>query len=260
MRGGIVGAAALLLLGCSAYQPGAPHGPPLRHQRSRASTLCADGSAPGADGGEGAAPKDSAAAEEDSLARDLAEEIGTREFTSELYAHLQRRPDYETSELYKALRNRIDVVDPIYSNLEEAKGREAAVPTPGQTPGEIIDLVLIALREDRADRSNPAAGVETLMRFSGPGSSIHMGSSVTAPMLLGYFQDSKYAVLLDWVSVSYPKKLELSIDKKKALQQCLLRGRSGEAVPVTFQFTKHETVDGQIWLIDQVLVKGVSAD
>ncbi|EOD21603.1 hypothetical protein EMIHUDRAFT_117065 [Emiliania huxleyi CCMP1516] len=213
MRGGIVGAAALLLLGCSAYQPGAPHGPPLRHQRSRASTLCADGSAPGTDGGEGAAPKDSAAAEEDSLARDLAEEIGTREFTSELYAHLQRRPDYETSELYKALRNRIDVVDPIYSNLEEAKGREAAVPTPGQTPGEIIDLV-------------------------------------TAPMLLGYFQDSKYAVLLDWVSVSYPKKLELSIDKKKALQQCLLRGRSGEAVPVTFQFTKHETV----------LVKGVSAD
>lgn len=81
-------------------------------------------------------------------------------------------------------------------------------------------------------------------------------------------------MLLDWVSVSYPKKLELSIDKKKALQQCLLRGRSGEAVPVpftlaletalsprrstplpraqvTFQFTKHETVDGQIWLIDQ---------
>ena len=39
-------------------------------------------------------------------------------------------------------------------------------------------------------------------------------------------------MLLDWVSVSYPKKLELSIDKKKALQQCLLRGRSGEAVPV----------------------------
>jgi len=149
-------AVALLLLGCSAYQPGAPHGPPLRRQRSRASTLCVDGSAPGADGGEGAAPKDSAAAEEDSLARDLAEEIGTWEFTSELYAHLQRRPDYETSELYKALRNRIDVVDPIYSNLEEAKGREAAVPTPGQTPGEIIDLVLIALREDRADRSNPA--------------------------------------------------------------------------------------------------------
>ena len=55
-----------------------------------------------------------------------------------------------------------------------------AVPTVGQTPTEIIDLVLIELREDRSSSDNPAAGVETLMRFSGPGSSIHMGGKVSA--------------------------------------------------------------------------------
>ena len=49
-------------------------------------------------------------------------------------------------------------------------------------------------------------------------------------------------MLLDWVSVSYPKKLELSIDKKKALQQCLLRGRSGEAVPVPFTLARETSL------------------
>eukprot|EP00962_Isochrysis_galbana_P059814 scaffold33586_cov152-Isochrysis_galbana.AAC.1 len=46
-------------------------------------------------------------------------------------------------------------------------------------------------------------------------------------MLLTYFRDSKYKVLLDWVSVSYPKKLELSFDKTKAVQQTKLKLPSG---------------------------------
>jgi hypothetical protein len=114
------------------------------------------------------------------IVRDAAEELEAREFTTDLYAHLQKRPDYEMSEMYKSLRSRVDVPDSILSDLEKVKDRDAAVPTAGQTPNEILDLVLIALREDRESTGNVTAGVETLMRFSGPGSSIHMGGQVRA--------------------------------------------------------------------------------
>jgi hypothetical protein len=46
-------------------------------------------------------------------------------------------------------------------------------------------------------------------------------------MLLSYFQESKYNVLLEWVSVSYTKKLELSMCKTKALQQTKLKLPTG---------------------------------
>ena len=46
-------------------------------------------------------------------------------------------------------------------------------------------------------------------------------------MLLDYFRESKYKVLLQWVSIAYPKKLELSLDKTKALQQTKLKTPSG---------------------------------
>ena len=41
-----------------------------------------------------------------------------------------------------------------------------------------VSQVLIALREDRDGDDNEAAGVETLMRFSGPGSAIHQEGQV----------------------------------------------------------------------------------
>jgi hypothetical protein len=47
-------------------------------------------------------------------------------------------------------------------------------------------------------------------------------------MLLSYFRDSKYSILLEWVSVLYPKKLELSLDKTKAMQQTKLKAPSGK--------------------------------
>lgn len=248
---------ALLLLPLSLSFP-SPRRPLLFPTASRASSSSRSASA--ALSLSSLPPEDSPDEADTSLTRDLAQELETREFTSDLYAHLQKRPDYETSALYKSLRSRVDVPDPIYSDLEKVKDRDMAVPTVGQTPTEIIDLVLIELREDRSSSDNPAAGVETLMRFSGPGSSIHMGGKVTPPMLLDYFRESKYKVLLQWVSIAYPKKLELSLDKTKALQQTKLKTPSGDWVPVTFQFTKHDITGGPIWLIDQVLVKSSVED
>ena len=64
-----------------------------------------------------------------------------------------------------------------------------STPEVGQTPGEIIDVVLIALREKRSD--DDTTGVETLMRFAGPGSSLHESAGVVPAHLLSYFETSK---------------------------------------------------------------------
>ena len=57
------------------------------------------------------------------------------------------------------------------------------------------------------------------------------------------------------VAITYHKKLDLSSDRKRALQQLKLTAADGEELPVTFQLSKHETPQGVVWLIDQLLVK-----
>ena len=74
-------------------------------------------------------------------------------------------------------------------------------------------------------------------------------------MLLEYFEESRYRILLEWVSIQYLKKLELSLDRKRALQQIRLKSATGESIPVTFQLSKYRRPEGEVWLIDQLLVK-----
>ena len=181
-----------------------------------------------------------------------------QEFNNELYEHLGKRPDYETSELYSSLRKRVDVDDPLYSELEARRERlasdPASWPTPEQTPGEVIELVLRALRD--VDWPTPVHGIEVLRNFSGAASILGDDEAeVTAQMLLEYFEQSKYSILLEWVSIQYLKKLELSLDGKRALQQIRLTSGAGASVPVTFQLSKYERAEGSVWLIDQLLVK-----
>ena len=193
---------------------------------------------------------------DDALQKDLSETLRMKEFNSDLYAHLNKRPEYETSELYSQLRKRQDVDDPLYSELESRREMLANAPLPNeeQTPGEVIELVLRALRD--VDWPRDGHGVEVLQNYSGPGSILGENRpDVTAQMLLDYFASSKYAILLDWVAIQYLRKLELSLDKKRALQQLRLTSRMGEAVGVTFQLSKHDTPQGSVWLIDQLLVK-----
>jgi len=183
-------------------------------------------------------------------------EIQMQEFNKGLYAHLNKRPEYETSNMYSALRKRQDVDDPLYSELKERREMLANAPMPNedQTPGEVIELVLRALRD--VDWPRPGHGAEMLMKYSGPASILgDDGTAVTAEMLLEYFASSKYAILLDWVSIQYLRKLELSLDKKRALQRLKLTSSAGESVPVTFQLSIHATPQGNVWLIDQLLVK-----
>lgn len=179
-----------------------------------------------------------------------------KDFNNELYSHLNKRPEYETSEMYSALRKRQDVDDPLYSELEARRETMAETPSPNedQTPGEVIELVLRALRD--VDWPSAGHGVKILQTYSGPASILGDDRpDVTVQKLLDYFATSKYLILLEWVAIQYTRKLELSLDKNRALQRLRLTGRAGEAVEVTFQLSKHQTGYGEVWLIDQLLVK-----
>jgi hypothetical protein len=205
---------------------------------------------------ESASPDDVPDISDDLLQKDLRDTLQMKEFNNELYAHLNKRPEYETSELYSQLRKRQDVDDPLYSELESRREMLANAPLPNeeQTPGEVIELVLRALRD--VDWPREGHGVEVLQNYSGPASILGEDRpDVTAQMLLDYFASSKYAILLDWVAIQYLRKLELSMDKNRALQQLRLTSNAGDSVSVTFQLSKYPTEQGSVWLIDQLLVK-----
>lgn len=195
----------------------------------------------------------------DFLSKELTQQVELQDFNRGLYEHLNKRPEYETSELYSALRKRQDVDDPLYSELEARREMLSNTPQPNeeQTPGEVIELVLRALRDVNWPRDGH--GVEVLQTYSGPASVLGDDSAdITQEMLLDYFASSKYSILLDWVSIQYKRKLDLSIDKKRALQQIRLINSAGDSVPVTFQLSKHTTDKGAVvWLIDQLLVKSI---
>lgn len=195
---------------------------------------------------------------EDTLSKELSQQVELQEFNKGLYDHLNKRPEYETSEIYSALRKRQDVDDPLYSELQARREMLSNAPLPNedQTPGEVIELVLRALRD--VDWPRPGHGVDVLRNYSGPASILGDDKpEVTQEMLIEYFAMSKYSILLDWVSIQYKRKLELSLDKNRALQQIRLINSSGESVPVTFQLSKHSTEQGTVWLIDQLLVKSI---
>jgi hypothetical protein len=186
-----------------------------------------------------------------------------KNFNEELYAHLGKRPEYETSEMYSALRKRVDVDDPLYSELEKRRAMLSSAPAPStsQTPGEVIELVLRGLRD--VDWPEPGNGVRMLQQYSSPktiladvGQARADRPEVTQEMLLEYFSSSKYSILLDWVAIQYTRKLELSLDKRRAMQRLRLTSSAGEAVQVTFQLSKQPDARGEeVWLIDQLLVK-----
>mmetsp|Transcript_15242 Transcript_15242/g.30835 ORF Transcript_15242/g.30835 Transcript_15242/m.30835 type:complete len:280 (-) Transcript_15242:334-1173(-) len=180
-------------------------------------------------------------------------------FTDELYAHLSKRPEYSTSEFYKGIKSRVDVDDPMYSELKQRREMltKASLPDPTLGPNDVIDYVLRALQD--VNYPYEGHGVEVLMNCSGSGSSISTEQSKVSPeMLYEYFETSKYRILLEWSSIQYLGKLEMSLDNKRGLQRVKMKAPSGVSVPVTFQLSKYETEAGSVWLIDQFLVK--SAD
>ena len=103
----------------------------------------------------------------DFLSKELTQQVELQDFNRGLYEHLNKRPEYETSELYSALRKRQDVDDPLYSELEARREMLSNTPQPNeeQTPGEVIELVLRALRDVNWPRDGH--GVEVLQNGGG---------------------------------------------------------------------------------------------
>ena len=204
-------------------------------------------------------------------------------FNKGLYDHLNNRPEYETAKMYDSLKARIDVDDPLKE--EFARNRERIEnntgPAPDQTPGEVIDAVLLALQD--VDFPTENHGVELLKKYTGDGSQLADEQNVTPEILRGYFESTKYGILISWVAVQYLKKIEISLDGQRASQevpmattlapatrphasrsrpasprtvsQVKLKSPDGDWVPVRFQLGHYETAAGKTWLIDQFLVK-----
>merc|ERR1719446_768428 len=183
---------------------------------------------------------------------ELYKNLKTKEFSDDLYRHLASRKDVEGTQLYTELRKRVDVETPgITSELK--KRLIDPTPQPQYTAGEVIETVLMALRSGQDD-DNDFNGCNVLSKFSGPGCMIG-GEGVTPEKLCEYFAGSSYSILLKWTQLHYTRKLEVSMDKKRALQALRLKSPAGEWVPVTFQLSTHETVQGECWLIQSVLVQ-----
>jgi hypothetical protein len=176
-------------------------------------------------------------------------------FNKGLYDHLNNRPEYETAKMYDSLKARIDVDDPLKE--EFARNRERIEnntgPAPDQTPGEVIDAVLLALQD--VDFPTENHGVELLKKYTGDGSQLADEQNVTPEILRGYFESTKYGILISWVAVQYLKKIEISLDGQRASQEVKLKSPDGDWVPVRFQLGHYETAAGKTWLIDQFLVK-----
>ena len=106
-------------------------------------------------------------------------------FNKGLYDHLNNRPEYETAKMYDSLKARIDVDDPLKE--EFARNRERIEnntgPAPDQTPGEVIDAVLLALQD--VDFPTENHGVELLKKYTGDGSQLADEQNVTPEILRG---------------------------------------------------------------------------
>ena len=61
-----------------------------------------------------------------------------------LYGHLEKRPEFATSEFYKGLKARTDVDDPTFDELDRQREllADTTQPNPEQDPNEVIELVL----------------------------------------------------------------------------------------------------------------------
>ena len=140
-------------------------------------------------------------------------------FNKGLYDHLNNRPEYETAKMYDSLKARIDVDDPLKE--EFARNRERIEnntgPAPDQTPGEVIDAVLLALQD--VDFPTENHGVELLKKYTGDGSQLADEQNVTPEILRRYFESTKYGILISWVAVQYLKKIEISLDGQRASQE-----------------------------------------
>ncbi|KAG8461038.1 hypothetical protein KFE25_003607 [Diacronema lutheri] len=180
---------------------------------------------------------------------------GLGEFNVELYEHLRRRPEFADKALYTELSSRVDVAEEVFKSWRDKVNSTVRLqPQAGQTPGEVVGLVLRALQD--CDYPHDGHGVDVLQSFS---SDVCVASraKISAEMLHRYIKGSKFRILLEWVAIHYSKKLETSLEGRRAYQELRLKSSaSGDWSSVNFMLGA--TDDGR-WLIDHIRVRGVTA-
>lgn len=125
-------------------------------------------------------------------------------------------------------------------------------PGPDLTPGDVVTAVLESLRDNNTPRPNH--GIAVFFAFMSDTSSA--GEEAVDPALYeSYIPRSRYAALLNWTTIRYPKKMDMSLDGKTAYQTVLLRNElslkdSNSWTKVKLTLSDHDGV----WLIDNLLV------
>lgn len=190
---------SLVFAPCIGWRAAVPGAGGAHRLRARPPALC------DADPLDQADPLD----EEAMVTRELNKEL-TAKFNEELYRHLKQRPEYENSDMYRQLDQRLDVDEKFrYGTPSDADAalltncqlpkpsqatrppaatartrppRRATPPTPArvptaQTPGEVIDIVLRALSSK--DWERPEQGIELLRNYSSQASALAPTEEIT---------------------------------------------------------------------------------
>lgn len=265
--------ALILAAACVGFQP--PQRPAWRSRVAvRSRILACSPPAPPPDGaggdGDGQAPQtpdDLPAKETDATSQALNDELrrreesesceGLSEFNAGLYEHLRRRPEFANRELYNELSSRVNVSEQVFNSWrDQVNATTRLEPEAGQTPGEVVSLVLRALQD--CDYPRDGHGIEVLQAFSSD-VCIASSSKISSEMLYRYVKGSKFRILLDWVNVLYSKKLETSLEGRRAYQELRLKsGTSGKWESVNFMLG-NSAEDG-LWRIEHIRVKGALSE
>lgn len=183
-------------------------------------------------------------------------------FNSEAYEQLRQSTQFEEilkdKEMWQSLQGRIDENEALYSSIKSRPTK----PEVGQTPGEVIEIVLLALQT--ISESPTVDGLQVLMNYCSEASACNEHNT-SMERLGDYISTSKYRILIQWDQIMFSKVLDVTRDGNKAYQTVRLRSSTNqEWVTVTFSLSRHEcfatvsdsgVVEGAIWLIDGFRVK-----
>lgn len=163
-------------------------------------------------------------------------------------------------EFVKAARDDDDDEEDDDDDDDESEGPKpyeppSLVPDPELTAGEVVLLVLEALRNNDVPTKN--RGMEIFFGYSSPGSQIKNEDGLTPREYAEFLQEDKeYKVLFDHQGASIDKA-DYSFDGKKAFFTARLKAGPGplDAVSVNFILSSIGVEDDACWLVDSMLIR-----
>ncbi|GMH73660.1 hypothetical protein TrST_g7189 [Triparma strigata] len=142
-------------------------------------------------------------------------------------------------------------VDPDSPQILPSAPQMITTPSPSHTPSDCIVAVLDALQSNDSPVKNH--GLQVLFAFTSPASA-SVGSDVED--FASYIPQSKYAVLLNWDSKVFDKKIDYNPERTKAYINVKIRDKDSlKWSIVSWVLSSRERIGGSVWLIDSMLVR-----